>query len=227
MRRLAFFRKLIGAPDLVFDVGANVGTASRLFRTLGARVVAFEPSAECARALAKAFAHDPGFTHVQSALSDREGEALLHVGESSVLSTIDEEWMARMNAGGRFAGQWDHTESITLTTLDRALEQHGVPSFIKIDVEGHEHRVVAGLSHPIALISLEFASESLASTIRCIEHLEALAKYEYQLSLGTSSAFESRHWCDASQLRVRLKRAVRRDPLAWGDLYARQVRSPA
>ncbi|MBP8273948.1 MAG: hypothetical protein KAY59_05920, partial [Acidobacteria bacterium] len=48
-RRAAFYRPFISPSDLVFDVGANLGTHSMCFRALGARVVAFEPQPHCAQ----------------------------------------------------------------------------------------------------------------------------------------------------------------------------------
>ena len=45
-----------------------------------------------------------------------------------------------------------------VTTLDRLIAQHGVPSFIKIDVEGFEDQVLAGLTHPVPALSFEFTT---------------------------------------------------------------------
>jgi hypothetical protein len=67
-RRAAFYRPFISPSDLVFDVGANLGTHSVCFRALGARVVAFEPQPHCAQVLAATFAGDARVTLVQAAV---------------------------------------------------------------------------------------------------------------------------------------------------------------
>jgi FkbM family methyltransferase len=221
-RRLAFYRDLIAPSDLVFDVGANLGTHSKVFRAHGARVVAFEPQRRCARFLADAFRGDPGFTLVQSGLSHTATAGILHQGASSVLATVDADWMARMNAGGRFAHHWDRQESITLTTLDACLAEFGTPAFIKIDVEGHEWAVVQGLSQPVNLLALEFATESLDNIRRCIRHLDALAPFTYRLSPTDTLRFETEGWCPGGEMMARLTRITKNDPLAWGDVYVRR-----
>ncbi len=221
-RRAAFYRQFIAPSDLVFDVGANLGTHSKVFRALGARVVALEPGTHCAQVLKATFAGDAQFTLIQAGASDAEGEALLHLGSSTQLATIDEAWMTRVNASGRFAGHWDHTETIRLTTLDAVIARHGVPSFAKIDVEGHEYHVVRGLSRPLNALSLEFASESIDSIARCLAHLQSLSAYEYRLVLGDSVTFATPDWCRSEVVLQQLEQAAVRDPLVWGDLYARR-----
>jgi FkbM family methyltransferase len=220
--RLDFYRTFIGASDLVFDAGANMGNRSKIFRAIGARVVAFEPQSHCARFLQAAFAGDVGFTLLQAALSDSEGELTLHLSDVHTLSTLDDEWMARMNRGGRFPHQWDKTEIVQVTTLDRAIAQHGLPAFIKIDVEGHEFSVIRGLSHPVKHLSLEFASESLDRIGQCIDHLSTLANYEFALSLGETMRLEGSAWHDADAIKAVLKEEQRKDALVWGDIYARR-----
>jgi FkbM family methyltransferase len=219
--RLEFYREFISPGDLVFDVGANMGNRSKVFRKLEARVVAFEPQSYCAEFLAAAFAGDGDFTLERMGLSDREGDAKLFIGETHTLSSIDTQWISSMNLSGRFANHhWHNSETIHLTTLDSAIHKHGIPSFVKIDVEGHELSVISGLSTPVKTISLEFASESLQHTLQCIRHLEETGAYRYNLSRGESMVLEFANWQDAASISQHLIEETRRDPLIWGDVYA-------
>jgi FkbM family methyltransferase len=221
--RMDFYKTFVCPADLVFDVGANMGNRSKIFRAIGARVMAFEPQSHCASFLGAAFSGDTGFTLVQAALSDQEGELTMHLSDAHVLSTLDMEWMDRMNQGGRFAHQWDRTEVVRVTTLDKAIAQYGLPAFIKIDVEGHEYSVVRGLSHPVKQLSLEFASESLDRICQCVDHLDNLAPYEYRLSLGETMRYEGNTWRSGRDIQAQLAEEKRKDPLVWGDIYARRV----
>jgi FkbM family methyltransferase len=220
--RLTFYGKMIAPGDLVFDIGANMGNRSKIFRELGARVVAFEPQSWCAGFLAAAFAGDSDFTLDRSALSDSEGVQTMYIGEAHTLSTLDTDWISRMEHGGRFAThRWSGHEQVPVTTLDHAIRKYGLPAFLKIDVEGHEYSVLRGLHQPVPALSLEFASESLDNIQRCIDHLESLASCEYRLSLGESMQLEGEDWLDAAQIRAELATTCARDPLAWGDVYSR------
>ena len=221
--RMKFYRQFIAPGDLVFDVGANMGNRSKIFRAIGARVVAFEPQSHCANFLAAAFRGDAGYTLKQMALSDREGELTMHLSDAHVLSTLDQEWMDRMNQGGRFAHRWNRTEVVKVSTLDLAIAAHGLPDFIKIDVEGHELSVLRGLGQPVRQLSLEFASEALDRIGQCVEHLESLARYEYRLSLGETMRFLGDGWLDAPAIQEQMLEEQRKDPLVWGDIYARRV----
>lgn len=220
-KRLDFYQAFIGPGERVFDIGANMGNRSKIFRAIGATVVAFEPQSHCAKFLEAAFRGDTSFTLVNAALSDQQGELTMHISEAHVLSTLDKEWMERMNQGGRFANQWVRTERVQVTTLDKAIEQFGLPSFIKIDVEGHEYSVIRGLNQAVQYVSLEFASESLDRTGQCIEHLDSLGHYEYQLSLGESMQFESDAWLNGHNIKSHMAALKQNDPLVWGDIYAR------
>lgn len=220
-RRYAFYSALIRPGDLVFDVGANMGNRSKVFRAIGGRVVAFEPQSYCACFLKAAFSGDRAFQLIQAGLSDTEGTLEMHLSKAHVLSTLDTEWIDRMNQGGRFANQWDDTETVRVTTLDASINKFGMPAFIKIDVEGHELKVLKGLSRPVPSLSLEFASESLGSIFGCIDHLDSIGLYEYRLSLGETMKFDSASWCDSETIKQMLRECQQADPLCWGDIYAR------
>jgi len=222
--RLEFYANLIAPETLVFDIGANMGNRSKIFRELGARVVAFEPQSYCADFLAAAFSGDSEFILDRSALSDAEGETLMYLGEAHTLSTIDTEWISRMADGGRFTThQWNNSETVHVTTLDNAIREYGLPDFMKIDVEGHEYNVLKGLNQPVAALSLEFASESLDNIHNCIDHMEALTPYEYRLSLAETMEFDGTTWIGAAGIKSHLTAAVKLDPLVWGDIYARRI----
>ena len=46
------------------------------------------------------------------------------------------------------AVRWD-SSIVPATTLDELIAAYGIPAFVKIDVEGMEHEVLAGLSQPV------------------------------------------------------------------------------
>lgn len=221
-RRKAFYARLIPQGSLVFDIGANMGNRSKIFRSLGSPVVAFEPQSYCAEFLHVAFSNDPGFELEKIALSAHPGDTTMYLSEAHTLSTLDTEWMDNMRKGSRFPTQdWGRTETVRLDTLEYAIARHGLPSFMKIDVEGHEYQVLSGLRQPVKCVSLEFSSESEQNIKKCVNHLDTLGNYGYRLSLGESMQFESKQWLDSAAVKAQLEMLREGDPLVWGDIYAR------
>src|SRR4030095_1106868 len=60
-RRMAvFYRQFLHPGDLAFDIGAHVGNRIRVFRRIGARVVAVEPQPDFVAVLQRLYGRDPG-----------------------------------------------------------------------------------------------------------------------------------------------------------------------
>jgi len=71
--------------------------------------------------------------------------------DNPTVSTASHEIVsAARDAPGWEAQRWTRTIRVPVTTLDSLIARHGMPAFIKIDVEGFELEVLAGLSHLIA-----------------------------------------------------------------------------
>lgn len=88
---------------------------------------------------------------------------------------------------------------------------------MKIDVEGFEAEVIAGLSQPIRALSLEFHAEYLADARRWLARLATIGDYRYQISLGESMELGAHDWLDANELECRFIEML---PDSWGDIYA-------
>lgn len=218
-RRLAFYRPFVTPGDVVFDVGANLGNRAKVFSRLGAVVVAVEPQAACADFLEESFRGTPDVHLVRSALGAARGEAEMSICGAHTISSLSHDWIRSVVASDRFADHvWNRRERVPVDTLDHLMARFGRPSFIKIDVEGFEDQVVAGLSRPVPALSMEFTPEYLTAALRCIDHLAGLGDVRFQYSLGESMAFALPEWVGADAIREALA-AVPAE--AVGDLYAR------
>ena len=161
----ALLAGLLKKGDLVFDVGANVGNKTRVFLGLGARVVAFEPQANCVAELRARIGSRGDFTIEQCALGAKSGEATLYVQANSVASSLLKSW------GNRTIG---HVK-VPVRTMDDMIHKYGVPKYVKIDVEGYELEVLKGLSRCIPLLSLEYHRDNEADVAKvraCLRHLK-------------------------------------------------------
>ena len=207
-------------PTLVFDVGANLGEKAAGFLDHGARVVCFEPIPDCVSHLQGRFNGNASVTIAPVALGAAPGTLPLSVcTQAPTISTFSDEWKH-----GRFKDYtWDQTIEVPVRTLDSAIAQFGVPDYCKIDVEGFESQVVAGLSQPIPVVSFEFAKEAMPNAVACVRRLVALGLHHFNLIYGASSVFRHREWIDADALLAELERHP--DPLMWGDVFAASSRA--
>lgn len=215
-----FFSQFISSGDLVFDVGANVGIKTKIFRGLGARVVAVEPQQHLLREIRGVFGSDGDVVIVGKALSDSTGMARLHPSISnSGRSTMSAEFRER----GRFAETevWAESIDVPTTTLDALISLYGIPQYCKIDVEGFEDRVLAGLSSPIPLISFEFHMEMLEVVEKCMLKLSTLSRYGYDVTSVDQHHFDWGRWLTMEEAITCLRENL--DPTFEGEIYARRL----
>ena len=216
-----FYSTLIKRGDLVFDVGANYGNRSRVFKKLGASTVAFEPQATCFDFLKSYFWGD-SLVHIEKVASAAsEGTARMRISKNSVLSTLSEEYIQKNLESGRFSqDSWEGEEIVRVSTLDFFIKKYGCPKFIKIDVEGFEAEVVRGLTKPVEMLSLEFSTDTKATLIDALAHLNKLGNYLFQFSPEESFQLSPHGWIELSVLVKQLNSFT---GLEWGDVYCKKI----
>jgi FkbM family methyltransferase len=220
-KSMRFYSQFIGAGDIVFDVGANLGNRTKVFQKLASRVVAVEPQSQCMSVLRAVYPPATNVSLVKAACGSSETTARLRVSRGSTLSSLSEDWIRAVTNSRRFdPEQWGKTESCTVTTLDALIERFGVPAFIKIDVEGFELEVLKGLSRSVRAVSFEFTPELMKVMVSCIDRLVQLGLTQFNLSVGESFELRTEQWLDRDAFVVLLE-TYRGDSVMFGDVYAR------
>lgn len=180
---LAWLRQVLPHCKIVFDVGANVGnwTALALSLNPALHIHCFEPSAATFRHL-QARAFEKGKVSLnQLGLSASPGEMTLHVFEEA----------AGTNSLYRREGlliEQTQTEQIHLDTLDAYCQRENITriDLLKMDVEGHELRVLQGAAQmlfqgSIRQIQFEYGGSYIDARILLKDMFELLASYGYRL----------------------------------------------
>ena len=215
----ALYGRFISPGDLVFDIGAHVGDRIRAFRRLGARVVAVEPQPALHRTLRTLFGRDDAVTLVPSAVGRTGGTATMMINlDNPSVSTLSKDFIAASHGAAGWERQaWPRSSEVPVTTLDALIAEHGVPTFIKLDIEGFEAEALAGLSHRPAALSFEFTTIQRAVALAALDRCVALGYTHFCTALGESQKLSA--WRGAADVAGWL--ATMPHAANSGDIYAR------
>ena len=214
------YRRFVNPGDLVFDIGAHVGDRVAAFRRLGARVVAIEPQPAFGKVLKLLYGRTSDVTVEPTAIGRDSGtiEMMINAANPTVSTASRNFVNAARNAPGWEAQSWTKAICVPVTTLDALIARHGVPAFIKIDVEGFEAEALAGLARPVKALSFEFTTIQRDVALACVERCIALGYARFNAALGESQIFVHADWIGGPEI----ARWLTEVPYAAnsGDIYA-------
>ena len=215
-----FYATLIAPNDLVFDIGAHVGSRSRTLLSLGAQVVAVEPQPIFADIVGRSLGGRlKGLERV--AIGASEGQATLRISSRHpTVTTVSDRFIDGVNNVDGFRNVvWDSEIQLPMTTLDRLIDKYGIPAFCKIDVEGAESDILRGLSRPIELVAFEYVPALPEIAREAIDRLAQLGRYQFNRVIGERHRFVDEEWVDAQAMSATIAALSHGDPS--GDIYAR------
>ena len=213
-----FFSQFIKKGDLCFDVGANIGSFTKVFLELGARVICIEPQKRCLDQLYKKFGSNDNVIIVDKAVGDQEGIGTLAICEkASMISTMSRKWIKESRFSDRY--KWTIIQQVSITTLDTLILSYGQPKFCKIDVEGYEVSVLKGLTNRIPFLSFEYTGEFFYDVKNCINHLLSIGQAKFNCTIGSTMKFFFPTWITHDKLYEKLDSLKDKYKLLEGDIY--------
>jgi len=220
LRRL--YAPFIRRGDLCFDVGAHVGSRTRSWIDLGARVVALEPHPGCMRWLRILYGRHKRVVLVEKAVGPEPSLQTFWMSRlNPSVSSLSRTWIESVRRSRGFASvEWQEQTLVEVTTLDALIQHYGLPAFCKIDVEGSELSVLHGLSRPLKALSFEYIPAAVGTALACIDRLADLDEYEFNWSVGESARLGSAEWSGPQAIAARLVELPREG--RSGDIYARR-----
>jgi FkbM family methyltransferase len=133
--------------DLVLDVGAHEGMYAQEIRESGyhGKIISFEPLSEAFRILEKRCRQDALWECVNSALGDTNRESIINVSGHKTSSSILE--ISDRHTEVVPSSSYICQEKINISKLDSLLDKlslHDKQTYLKIDVQGYERKVLDG-----------------------------------------------------------------------------------
>lgn len=153
---LYYLKNLVEKKRRAIDIGANIGLYTYAFSQIFDHVESFEPQPSCNRIIRSYCKRNKNITIYSSALSDSKGNLKLHIPiiRGRINVTL---------ATGCASITPPSCEHSILEVPVQTLDEYDFKDvdFIKIDVEGHEMKVLEGSKHtilkwhPILLVEIE------------------------------------------------------------------------
>jgi FkbM family methyltransferase len=160
---------------LLFDIGANIGRYSIANSNLN-NIIAVEASPHTFKGLLENVKSFPNITCLNYAVCESKTETVefFDARTCNTLSTLDLNWLT--SPSSRFYGQVETVEKINVPaiSLNKLIEQYGIPEILKIDVEGAEEIVINSLSLKTPMLCFEWASEWKDSLKRAVDRLSLI-----------------------------------------------------
>ena len=236
-RDAAFYRGILYGlrkGDLIFDVGANLGHKTQIFLDLGARVISIEPDKSSQEILRKSF-HSLRFrkkpvTIVGKAVSDKTGSEIMWLEKpGSAFNTLNPKWVHSLQSNGARFGkciEFPESQVVDTVTMEDLFNAHGRPFFIKIDVEGHEAKVLSGMRRAVPFVSFEvnfpeFRSEGL-QCIDCLERISSGGSFNYTADTIRGLAFKE--WLPSEEFVIAFKKC---EEFLYRGILALQCHGPS
>jgi FkbM family methyltransferase len=211
-RELDFYRNLLGGfhhGDVIFDIGANQGSKTETFLRLGAKVVAIDADEANAEILEDKFVRyrliPKPVVIVNRAVSDKKTTETMWIDQpGSAENTFSRKWVDTLRIDDkRFGHALDFAQrkEVATITLEQLFLDHGVPFFVKIDVEGYELNVLRGMQQPVPYLSFEVnLPEFRPEGLQCVELLGRMAtdgKFNY--AADCRQGLVLREWLDPEE----------------------------
>jgi FkbM family methyltransferase len=204
----AFFGKLFYnyGINTVFDIGANDGVKTRTFLKLGKKVISVEPDPSLASIIRyrNLKRNDKMAIVEELAVGSENGEAEFETKVFSGYNTLSKKWSEHTLDQGIFTIK---KIPVKLVVIEELISKHGLPDYIKIDVEGLELDVFKGLNQKIRIISFEanlplFLQETM-EIVQKIKNLCENPSFNYRI--GANNGFALPKHLDSDSILAELE----------------------
>lgn len=204
---------------MYFDIGSNIGEWSLSNIDLCDKIISIEASPITFIKLVDNCKHDRIILLNYAVCNNNGNDISFYQAEHDVLSTINKNWLTKETY--RFYNHPYIEINCKTITIDKLIEQYGLPDLIKIDVEGGEYECITSLTQKVKLLCFEWSSETNDITLNCIDYLQNLGYTQYYIQMEDSYLFrpQDHEFYDISTIKIKLSNTIpKRD---WGMIWCK------
>jgi FkbM family methyltransferase len=197
----------VGHPqsDLIYDVGLHDGRDTDYYLSKGYRVVAIEANPELAERARERFAaeiHAGRLTIVNVAIGDVAGQSEFWVSDDHT------DWSSFDRSIAGREGARHHPIEVALRPFGQVLNEHGLPRYCKIDIEGSEPACLDALScdYRPSFISVELTDHPSLERLADMGYDRFKVIDQYRFSTATSTFYRLKSATSRPRARALLER---------------------
>lgn len=228
---LRLLQERAGDKELVYDVGMNDGSDALHYLKKGYRVVSVEANPLLVKSVSKdqrfqPYLKDGSFKIESKAIGETDGGNLtfytpkspdptidkllggLEDGKLSGFGTTDKDFICKCEKMGQPLTNCCNVQQVEMISCDSLLKKHGVPIFMKIDVEGHDGKCLASLRGRCAKELPQFITYEDPDLHPANEDAAAVAEYVHSMGYTDFKNIQEKptdYWAAPSS------------PYGWGD----------
>ena len=204
---------------MYFDIGSNLGRWSLANINSCNKIISIEASPITFNKLVYNCNNDKIILLNYAVCNNNNNDITFYHANWDVLSTINKDWLTKNTS--RFYNQPYIEITCKTITIDKLIEQYGVPDLIKIDVEGGEYECISSLTQKVNLLCFEWASETDDISFKCIDYLFNLGYTEYYIQMEDDYLFrpQSNDFYDIHTVKTKLLNTIKKEH--WGMIWCK------
>ncbi len=204
---------------MIFDIGANDGRWALPNIDSCNKIIALEPVPQTFDRLVENCKKHENIICLKYVVCNNNNEDIIfYEAAADTLSTLHKDWLTSENS--RFYRYTDYREIKCKTkTLDKLIEEYGMPDLIKIDVECGEYECISSLTQKVNMLCFEWASETNDITLKCLDYLSELGFTQFYLQHEDVYTFRPTEFYDVSVIEEQLKTMIPKKD--WGMIWCK------
>ena len=204
---------------MFFDIGANIGRWSLANIDNCEKIIAIEAAPDTFNTLSNNTNTNNKIICLNFAVCNSNDEYItFYNSQADTISTMNKDWLESPTS--RFYNYTTHNIiKCTPIKIDKLIEIYGLPTLIKIDVEGGEFECVTSLTQKVDNICFEWASETNTITFNCIDYLENLGFNEFAIQFEDNYTYRPQIYTNKENILQILNKTTPKKE--WGMVWAK------